>query len=435
MRQFLFPAYICITVFYEREQLLFSIFVVCERQVAGKMDSALEFADGLENQNLKDDGDQNSLTDEVHDEIQSHCDEEETVTLTAEQILEAQLAELETYQFPRQIEPEEDPSGKLAYVSTCKKLGMMFPIDSVIDRFDKEQLVLDHAGLGDKGAQALAEAIRINSNIVELSLVDNWITPKGAEPLIVSLCNSKSIRRVDFSDNRLGVQGSVVDINAGILIKSLVTKNSIITELILRNNKLSDKDIEQIADGVNDNVTLQSLDLSYNEIQYRGAVAISRILSHNSELRELNVEWNAFRTAGSFVILNEGLVSNNTIKRFNLAWNGIDDDGGVVLGKIIGENAIEEIIASHNKIGMRGAEAIAKGIKSSSALTVLVLDDNPLKDDGCIAIIRALRENNTIQRVSLLQTGSGKKVVEETSETLRIRQKLKIVIPEALGPR
>lgn len=372
--------------------------------------------------------------DTVQDE-DAHEEEEveQVVELTQEEIIEAQLKELEIYQFPKQPEPDEDPTGRLAYINMCKKLNLLFPIDSVVERFDKEQLVLDHAGLGDKGAHALSEAIRINSSITELSLVDNWITPKGADPLIASLCNSKSIRRVDFSDNRLGVQGSVVDTNAGVLIKSLVTKNSIITELIFRNNKLSDKDIEHIADGVNDNVTLQLLDLSYNEIQYRGAVAIAKILSHNSELRELNVEWNNFRTAGSFVILNEGLVSNNTIKRFNLAWNGVDDDGGVVLGKIIGENAIEEIVVSHNKIGPRGAEAIAKGIKSSSALAVLILDDNPLKDEGCIAIIRALRENSTIQRISMLQTGCGKKAIEETSETLRVRQKLKISIPDSLS--
>jgi Ran GTPase-activating protein (RanGAP) involved in mRNA processing and transport len=135
------------------------------------------------------------------------------------------------------------------------------------------------------------------------------------------------------------------------------------------------------------------------------------------------------------VILNEGLNLNNTIKRFNIAWNGIDDESSAVLGKIIGENAIEEIIVSHNKIGPRGAESIAKGIKSSSALTTLILDDNPLRDDGCIAIVRALRENSTLQRVSMLQAGSGKRTLEETAETLRVKQKLKILIPEALAPK
>jgi Ran GTPase-activating protein (RanGAP) involved in mRNA processing and transport len=381
-------------------------------------------------------GDTGSQNDEFEDTLEDTMEEEHiNPGPTDAEILEAKLKELESYQFPRHVEPEEDGTGKLAYISVCKKLGILFPIDSIVERLDKEAVILDHAGLGDKGSHALAEAIRINSNITDLSLVDNWISPKGAEPLIASLCNSKSVRRLDMSDNRLGVQGSVVDVTAGFLIKSLVTKNSIITELILRNNRLSDKDVEHIADGVNDNVTLQSLDLSYNEIQYRGAQAVARILSHNSELRELNLEWNHFRTAGSFVILNEGLLFNNTIKRFNLAWNGIDDDGGVVLGKIIGENAIEEIIVSHNKIGPRGADAIAKGLKSSTALSVLVLDDNPLRDDGCISIIRALRENGTISRISMLQSGCSKKAIEEVSETLRTRQKLKIIIPESLGPK
>jgi hypothetical protein len=372
------------------------------------------------------------------EEAQETIEELETVVAPPEpteaEILEAKLQELETYQFPRQSEPEEDGTGRLAYIAACKKLGVMFPVDSIVEKFDHERLVLDHAGLGDKGAIALSEAIRINHNISELSLVDNAITPRGAEPLIASLANNKSIRRVDFSENRLGVQGSVVDANAGALLKNLVTKNSIITELVLRGNKLSDKDMEHITEGVIENVTLQSLDLSYNNIQYRGAVAIAKILSHNSELREVNIEWNCFRTAGSFLILNEGLNLNNTIKRFNLAWNGIDDDGGVVLGKIIGENAIEEIVVSHNKIGPRGAEAIAKGIRSSSALSVLVLDDNPLRDEGCASILRALRENNTIQRVSLLQTGCGKKSLEEASETQRVRQKIKIAIPSTVGP-
>lgn len=357
--------------------------------------------------------------------------------LSEAELQEQHLRELEHYAFPKAMEPDEDRTGKLAFIHACRKIHqtsfMKFPIDSIVEKFDQERLCLDHGGIGDKGAEALAETIRVNQSISELSLVDNWITPKGSEFIIGSLINSKSVRRVDFSENRLGCQ--TIDYNAGQQIRSLVIKNSLITELVLRANKLTCKDVEQIAEGVIENVTLQSLDLSYNEINYRGAVAIAKILSHNSELREINLEWNKFRTQGSFLILNEGLNINNTIKRFNLAWNGIDDEGGVVVGKIIGENAIEEIVVSHNRIGLKGAEAIAKGIKSSSALAVLVLDDNPLKDDGCVAIIRALRENATLTRVSLLQTGIGRKGVEETSETLRVRQKLKIAIPEGFAPK
>ena len=374
---------------------------------------------------------------EGHDHDADEAGDEEFPELTEAERLEQQLKELELYAFPKALEPDDDRTGKLAYIHACKKIHqasfMKFPIDSVVERFDQERLVLDHCGIGDKGAEALAETIRVNQSITELSLVDNWISPKGSEFIIQALINSKSIRRVDFSENRLGCQ--TTESNAGQQLRSLVTKNSLITELVLRANKLSCKDAEQIAEGVIENVTLQSLDLSYNEIHYRGAVAVAKILSHNSELREINLEWNQFRTQGSFLILNEGLNINNTIKRFNLAWNGIDDEGGVVLGKIIGENAIEEIVVSHNRIGVKGAEAIAKGIKSSSALTTLVLDDNPLKDDGCVAIIRALRENTTLQRVSLLQTGCGRKGVEETSETLRVRQKLKIIIPEGFAPK
>eukprot|EP00658_Telonema_sp_P-2_P051695 TRINITY_DN39797_c0_g1_i1.p1 TRINITY_DN39797_c0_g1~~TRINITY_DN39797_c0_g1_i1.p1 ORF type:complete len:124 (-),score=29.24 TRINITY_DN39797_c0_g1_i1:247-618(-) len=115
------------------------------------------------------------------------------------------------------------------------------------------------------------------------------------------------------------------------------------------------------------------------------------------------------------------------------AWNGLDDEGAALVGKVIQENAIEDIDISHNRVTPIGADKIAAGIVGSSSLVSLNLDDNPLRDEGCAVIIRSLRDNSTVQSVRLLQTGCGRKALEEATQTLRQRQNIELLVPERIA--
>jgi Ran GTPase-activating protein (RanGAP) involved in mRNA processing and transport len=357
----------------------------------------------------------------------------------ASDMLERRLKELDAYQFQPPVEADADATGGLAYRAECEKIDkesfFRFPIDSVVDKFDKPDLDLSHSGLGDKGARALARSIEINTGITALTLVDNWITPVGGEAIMRALLFNKTIRTVDLGDNQLGAQalGNIEGAPMGALIRQVLAKNSVLQDLILRSNKISDRDMAEIAEGVQENVSMNAIDLSYNELGPKAGDAIAAMLA-NSSIRELNLEWNRLRAQGTLAVLNDGLRHNGTVRKFNIAWNGVGDEGGVIIGKIIGASAVlEELDISHNRIGPKGAEAIAEGIRESTTLVRLLLNDNPLKDEGCAAVIRALRDNKTLSRVDLRSTEAGKVATQELKETLEVKtDNFKIDVPRSL---
>ncbi|RNF04292.1 putative leucine-richprotein [Trypanosoma rangeli] len=368
--------------------------------------------------------------------------EEVAPTKTKEQLIKEQLQELYDYKFPVFEPPEDDPSGKLAYLDACENLHkesfMKFPTKSVAQRIydGKELLDLSFFGLRKKGSIALAAALRVNLSIKTLTLVGNHITPTGGMEIARSLSESKTVTSLDFSQNRLGARDPGETVRGGAVVSELLRTGNILKTLLLRENGLGDQHVAEFVEAAIDNTELYSLDLSFNKIGYLGAMDLAQIFSRNADLREINLEWNQFQTMGSCYILKEGLLVNNTIKRFNLSSDGLDDTCAQLVGRIIGENAIEEIIIAHNRIGPSGAEAIAKGLLATSALTTLNLDDNPLQSEGCSALIRVAAEAGTLKHLSLQHCRCSAEVVSEAEKLVReVRQDIVILISEDCCPQ
>ena len=342
--------------------------------------------------------------------------------------LQQMLVEVENFAFTVPTHPDEDPSGRLAFKAMCDRIDQeksfyRFPILSVMEKLRVTgKWELDRCGLGDKGAIALAEALRVNETVTTLSVVDNGLSLVGGEALFGALSKSKSMKRVDVSDNNLG-DATLEEHGMGAVIKALLAKNAVMQELILKNNRLSDRDAESIAEGCIENSSLLILDLEQNRIGPRGGEALGRMLGANAELREINLSFNQLRYFGSMALL-QGLQRNNTVRRVFLAWNGVDEDGGVLLGHIIGDNgALEEIDVSNNRIGRKGAESIAQGLKSNEALKRLALNDNPLGDAGCAAIVSSMETSNeTLIKLDIRNTDAGKLATDALRKTMAARE-------------
>eukprot|EP00667_Euglena_gracilis_P013929 EG_transcript_14392 len=359
----------------------------------------------------------------------------EELSQTSEEIREEMVHELEVFEFPEEPQPEDDATGRLAYKQKCAEFDFyMFPVDSVLQKFDAEALLLAHCGLGDKGAVALAEALRVNTTVAELSVVDNWITPVGGQPLLEAIKACPCLTKVDLSENRLGYRAGLVGgPSIGDSLKDLITQNSTIRSIALRANKLGDSDIIQVADGLCENFTLHHIDLSYNELGPRAGEAIAGMLGTNGDLAELNLDWNQFRHDGAMRVL-DGLKQNNVLKRISLAWTGLTDKCGVALGEILMNNtSLEEVDVSHNRIGFGGAKKIADGLSDNATIRWLALGHNPLGDEGCCGILVAIGANQSLTFVDLQATDSGPLSTEAYADTMQKRgDKVQIVLSSTL---
>lgn len=344
---------------------------------------------------------------------------------TKEELLAENLALLKQFDFPPPDQPENDSTGRLAFLHACKKIDkvsfMKFPVESIgndLMKLDSDILDLSFAGLGMKGCIALAAALRVNTSVNSLILVGNYITPEGGMALAKAVLEARSVNALDLSVNQLGaidVNSSSAGLRGGHVVNELLASTSPISSLSLRENGLTDGDITLFSEVLADNVMLIELDLSYNKIGYLGAVELGRVIARNGDIHNINLEWNRIPTTGSLQILSEGFLHNNTIKTFNLSACGLDDTCAQLLNKIMSENAIEEIIIAHNRLTAAGGESLAKGIVGASSLTKLVVDGNPLMDTGCQAILNAVAtmgDDSSFHFLSLLHCGCSTSVVK-----------------------
>jgi Ran GTPase-activating protein (RanGAP) involved in mRNA processing and transport len=339
-----------------------------------------------------------------------------------------------------------------AYIRTCKKFDFfMFPMRTVTEKLNSSTVNLAHHGLCDKGCIAISQCIRVNTFITSLDLSNNGITLDGINTLLAVMQKNPSITELNLSQNRFGHKGisnqalnfygvgdannSIESKSIGLLIKQMLQKNGILKKLILRENKLSDSDIQEICEALSENYSLIYLDLSYNELGERSGFYISQMLSSNVDLKNLNLEWNKLRNLGCIHIAN-GLMSNNVVTCLNLNWNGIGDSATQKLSQMLHHNtALEELHISNNHIfsGPQSVKLIANSLKENNALRILNLANNPLDLEGAKALLSAVKsnENSLLQELNLegcLDESAKKdqKLLDSISEISKSLLKLKI---------
>lgn len=347
-------------------------------------------------------------------------DEELPRFTSQDDILAERLLALKKFQYDVPTDPEGDESGAEAYLAACAEMervsGMEGPTHSVARDLlaNKDVLDLSYAGLGVKGCAALAAALRVNSAVQSLILVGNFITPSAALEVVLAINEIRMVHSLNLSKNQLGRveamrkgRAGFTSVSGGAVVNRALAPGGVLRTLSLRENYLSDTDVATFADTLAENVTLQELDVSYNCIGSAGASELAKVLSRNGDLRVLNLEWNPLRAAGAHLLLLEGLLQNNTIKQCNLSSCGLDDKCGQLVARVVSENAIEEVIVANNRITHVGAEAIAGALPSTSALTSLVIDGNPLGDEGSAALLDAALGGtvSTLRVLSLQRCG------------------------------
>ena len=78
--------------------------------------------------------------------------------------------------------PVEASSGKQEYLTRCTELKIV-PVAMFIAKLECEHVSLRHHGLGPKGAQAVAAALRTNATIISLNLSENYFGGAGIHAL------------------------------------------------------------------------------------------------------------------------------------------------------------------------------------------------------------------------------------------------------------
>ena len=253
-------------------------------------------------------------------------------------------------------------------------------LDIVVEVLEKSELLQNFTISGNDIADSL-EA-KLDTSPFEY----NIITEKAAG-IVEALQVNNTLKSLDISHNVISDY------------ESMAIWNSLKTNTTLTNLNISavSKEAKQIADALQENKTLQILDISHNNLSYDGAVAISECLKTNVSLTELKMSGNNIKDIGVNKIAG-ALEVNNMLKHLDISFNRLSLYGAVAISRSLKNNkTLHKLNISKNWISKEGIMRIVVACTKNRTLHKLVCTHNNLSKSGLAVINDYIRKENAVE--------------------------------------
>ncbi|XP_057699962.1 uncharacterized protein LOC130920622 isoform X2 [Corythoichthys intestinalis] len=252
-----------------------------------------------------------------------------------------------------------------------------------------EFLDLFQCGLAKGSCHLLASVLSSPSNLKHLNLSWNHLSYEGVDILSKGLASPNCILE------SLYLRECGLDKGSCHLLASVLSSPSNLRHLDLSSNKLSDEGVEILSKGLaSPNCILESLDLSYCDLEKGSCHPLASLLSSPSHLKHLELSSNILLDEG-VEILSKGLVSPNCILYFlKLSGCSITQRGCISLAEAlkVTPSHLQELDLSRNDLSGEGVEILSKGLASPHCiLKVLNLEHCGITSKGCVSLAEALK--------------------------------------------
>ncbi|CAM9219645.1 unnamed protein product [Ectocarpus fasciculatus] len=275
-------------------------------------------------------------------------------------------------------------------------------------RKDPYTLDLGFQGLGDQIGLSLATTLPLLPNLASLNLRENRLTDASLDNILAEAVRLECLTSLDLSCNkidhsalvlreyvasarcklqRLSLSNADVDDDECNSLMEALAGNVSVKALDLSHNMIGDKETynfvrpdyttggEAVAEMIETNTTLSSLDLSWNSVRMASGVSLGESLAHNSALTELKVAHNSLADAGVQAIA-QSLRSNGSLRLLDISFNNMKPRSAMVLANALLDNtSLDHLMMSHNNVGRRGATAVFMALRQRAQDGVELLVD------------------------------------------------------------
>ena len=255
--------------------------------------------------------------------------------------------------------------------------------------------------IGDEGCRILLTALmscNVNSSQLHLRMYGNDITD-DCSSLIASLLSSKyPIIKLDIGDNKLSDH---INIFQSLNDNNIMTELSLSLHSLLGYSSLTLLDMKSLGKMLSINKTLTVLDISYNDIGSDGCQYLADC--RNISLSELIMSHCKLGVSGADKI-GEMIHYNRSISSVDLSSNDIGDNGvEKLVGQLRGNTTLKHLNLRVNGITVIGAKHLKGLLTTRSSLNKIELSYNPLGDNGVDIILQSL--TIIMEYVGLYDTG------------------------------
>ncbi|CAL2044606.1 unnamed protein product [Caenorhabditis brenneri] len=273
----------------------------------------------------------------------------------------------------------------IEYYDSCVRLNLSFnkQIDmrgwtamfkSIRNAVSLQMLNLRYTNLNDRSIPALCKLARAqpSASLTCLHLENTQMSGKNLLVLICALKYNTGLRELYLGDN--GLQPT-----DGSHIYQLITSNTSLQLLDLRNNNIGDPGVRHICDGLKNRESIQKSSLSAmvlwnNNVSGASMDSLAEALTENTKIETLNIGNNNLGIEG-IARLKPSLVSNSHLHRLGLQNTGINCEGAIILAECIADNtALLRVDIRDNPIALAGLLALHSAMKMNTSITLLNID-------------------------------------------------------------
>ena len=275
----------------------------------------------------------------------------------------------------------------------------------------------------------------------------NAFIARGVRPLPLALRRDKDTAVLDLNGRGLGDD---IMLEVGDILASIPG----LTGFQIGDNRLTDKSLAAVIDTLRNQPLLESLDVSRNEIHWRGAAALVHLLRgeqqalsdvlglhgqcHGVQLRSLNLSHTGMCDEEANTVLR-ALLRNNSVQDLILAHNRLGESERSVGNKIdketlciadvlIRNKSLLRLDISWNRLSRRAVLPVARALGQCRTLTELNLSYNACGDEGCQVLAGALGFNRTLQMLDLSSNNVSGRAMITFVHALKRRRGKRLVL-------
>ena len=278
-----------------------------------------------------------------------------------------------------------------------------------------EHVEIENIGMGEGSAGLLAKGLRDNTvRWKHLNCAENGFGRTGLNNICWSLRVNRTVRVVVLKSSRagqafgspqdrLGSHGISLDrmlrenititsldlsynslsSQAGATIFDALAANYSITRITLRGNLFDDDIHKSLGDFISTNDAVKELDLGENKLGYRSCYSLATGLLQNRSISTLKIDSNRFGyyKSDAFVHWSRMISYNTTLRIMNLDDNRVGPDGGILIAESLVRNeALVQVSLKANRFDSVAGREIVNAYRNSHVLADLLVSEEEVGD-------------------------------------------------------
>lgn len=281
-----------------------------------------------------------------------------------------------------------------------------------------EELDLSHNNLLSAGAIKIC-----GTNLqclVAFNISHNGIATEAANDIATFLTRNTKLEKLDLSHNNLLSAGAIKIFKTGIskLTKFNISHNNITIEAAndmetflscntklqvfdLSCNDLQESGCRNIIKVLKNISVLTSLKLNNCNVSNEAADELTTVLLHNVSIQELDLSYNNLSKSDSLKIL-KGMKNISGLLIFHVSHSKFTDEAADELANLLlNKIKLQELDLSHSNLSTSDTVKIFKGMKNISNLVAISISHNTITDDAAYSIASVLSYNNNLQTLNI----------------------------------